>query len=794
MLRILRFVALSWAIAAAIIATTVQVGADGIVIPHQPCRPAPVPSAGPSSPFGCFVPFLPIKYHRVEVTIRDQVAEIQVDQAFENTGDTPLEATYVFPLPEDAAISDFTMFVDGEQLEGRLLDRDEARSIYEEIVRSQRDPALLEYIDRGVFQANVFPIPARGERRIQISYTQLLERENGLVRFIYPLSTEKFSPQPIPEVTVTVEIESTQPIRSVYSPSHDAAIERDGDNQATVSMELSDVIPRSDFELLFSTSDDEIGVSLTTYRTDDEAGYFLLLVSPKVDVDPQEVAAKNVVLVLDTSGSMAGEKIEQAKEAARYIVERLNEDDRFNIVSFHSDVHVAHDELRSAGAGLAESLNFIDGLEAKGSTNIHDALLAALGQLSDDGRPSLVIFLTDGLPTVGVTDPAAIVSAVESAAPAGVRLFTFGVGYDVNTLLLDELAQGNRGDSDYVRPEEDVSAVVSGFYERVSDPVLGDIALDFGEIEVFDIYPNPLPDLFAGSQLVMTGRYRGSATMDITLTGSIDGATQEYTYEEQSFPTRAVRDSYLPRLWATRKIGFLLNSVRFDGPSDEVVEEIVELSKQFGIITPYTSFLVEEPGLNADEAAMRFRRSAVPDLAPAAGAPSTGSVAVDTALEVGKIAAGGTIYSATNSLGIDQAAAVRNVGDHSFFLDDGVWTDASYDGASTAKIGFASDGYFDVLEKRPDWGAYFALGEQVLFVVQGRAYEIASGDFPPVDVPAQPQTQPPEERSPSVPAPQPETSEESSTPWPRFLVGGAVMAAALLGGGWTWRRRRAAER
>ena len=793
MLRILRFVALSWAIAAALIATAMQAGADGIVIPRLACPP-PDHGAPPAGPFSCFAPFLPIKYHRVEVTISDQVAEVQVDQAFENPGETPLEATYVFPLPEDAAISDFTMFVDGEQLEGRLLDRDEARGIYEEIVRSQRDPALLEYIDRGVFQANVFPIPAHGERRIQISYTQLLERGNGLVRFVYPLSTEKFSPQPIPEVTVTVELESTEPIRSVYSPSHDAAIERDGDNQATVSLELSDVTPRSDFELLYSTSDDEIGVSLTTYRTTDEAGYFLLLASPRVEVDPEEVVAKNVVLVLDTSGSMAGEKMKQAKKAARYIVERLNEDDRFNIVSFHSDVHVAHDELRRAGAGRAESLDFIDGLAAKGSTNIHDALLAALGQLSDDGRPSLVIFLTDGLPTVGVTDPAAIVSAVESAAPAGLRLFTFGVGYDVNTLLLDELAQGNRGVSDYVLPEEDVSSVVSSFYERVSDPVLGDIALDFGEIEVFDVYPNPLPDLFAGSQLVMTGRYRGSGTMDVTLTGSIDRETQEYTYEEQPFPARAGRDSYLPRLWATRKIGFLLNSVRFDGPSDEVVEEIVELSKQFGIITPYTSFLVEEPDLTADEAQFRFRGSAVPDLAPAAGAPPTGREAFDTALEVGKIADGSFSYSLANSLGLDHAAAVRNVGDHAFFLDDGVWTDASYDGGSTAKIGFASDDYFAILEERPDWGAYFALGEQVIFVADGLAYEVTSGDFPPVDVPAQPQSQPPEDNAPSLPAPDPETSDESSTPWTRFILGGTVVAASLLVGGWSWRRRRATER
>ena len=782
--RTLRFVALATVIILTLIAMAAQAQADGIVIPRGRC-PMPQGCGQPSGSFSCFVPYLPIKYHRVEVEIRDQVAEVRVDQAFENPGDTPLEATYVFPLPEDAAISDFTMFVDGQQLEGRLLDRDEARGIYEEIVRRQRDPALLEYIDRGVFQASVFPIPAHGERRIQISYTQLLERENGLVRFVYPLSTEKFSPQPIPEVAITVEIESTQPIRSVYSPSHNVAVTRDGDGTATASLELADVTPNSDFELLYSTSDDEIGLSLATYRTSDEAGYFLLLVSPEVEVDAQAVAAKNVVLVLDTSGSMANEKLAQAKDAARFIVNQLNENDRFNIVAFHSNVHAAHEGLRRAGDGRAESLAFIDGLQANGSTNIHDALLAALGQLSDDGRPSLVIFLTDGLPTVGVTDPAVIVDAVASAAPPGVRLFTFGVGYDVNTLLLDELAQDNGGLSEYVRPEEDVSVVVSSFYERVSDPVLSDIAFDFGAVSVFDVYPNPLPDIFAGSQLVITGRYRGSGTVDVTLTGTVDGVVREHSYQEQSFPSRALRDSYLPRVWATRKIGFLLNSVRFNGPNEEVVQEIVELSKRHGIITPYTSFLVEEPDLTADEAPGMFRQRAAPLLDPAAGAPSTGFEAFDTALEVAKITSASSLYDAATA----NAAAVRTVGDKTFFLNDGVWTDTSYESGPTAKIGFTSDSYFDILRERPDWGAYFALGEQVLFVSQGRAYEVAPGDFPAVDVPAR--DQPPQEGATSQSNPQAEAGGRSM-PWLLIIVGVGIAAVALGVAGRLWLRRRAA--
>lgn len=780
MLSTLRLIALAAVLAGILSATTAQVGADGIVIPSEPC---PMPEDGDPPVYDCYAPFLPIKYHRVEVEIRDQVAEVRVDQAFENPGDTLLEATYVFPLPADAAVSDFTMLVDGEQLEGRLLDRDEAREIYEEIVRQQRDPALLEYVDRGVFQASVFPIPPHDERRVQISYTQVLERESGLVRFLYPLSTEEFSPQPIPDVSITVDIESTQPIRTVYSPSHDVTSARDGDHKATVSLEMSDVTPRSDFELLYSTSDDDIGLSLATHRIGEEAGYFLLLVSPKLEVNERDVADKDVVLVLDTSGSMEGEKLEQAKQAARYVIERLNTDDRFSIVAFDSSVRVAHDGLLPASAARADALDFIDSLQAGGSTNIHDALVSALGQLSSGDRPSLVIFLTDGLPTVGITDQAAIVDAVDSAAPRGVRLFTFGVGYDVNAVLLDELAQGQHGLSEYVRPDEDASTVVSGFYERVSDPVLSDIALDFGDVTAFDIYPNPLPDLFAGQQLIVAGRYEGSGTVDVTLSGTIDGEAKEYVYEGQSFPTSALDEGYVPRLWATRKIGFLLNSIRFEGMSDEIVEEIVELSKRFGIITPYTSFLVEEPGLTVEEAASSFERYAAPQLDMEAGAPVTGSEAFDTALEVGSLSGANSAYDAAG----EHAAAARTIGGRTFLSDDGVWTDTAYEGGPTAKIGFGSDVYFDALRQRPDWGSYFSLGEEVIFVSDGRTFEIAPGDFPAIDLPAP--VQPDDPVNPSALAPQPEEAGDS-VPWLPVVGGAATVAVALTAAGWAWMRRR----
>lgn len=785
----LRFLAITLVGGVAFLAALAHAQADGIIVPREPC-PVPQPLPGDHTgvpPYSCIAPFLPITYHHVDVTIRDQVAEVHVDQAFENTGETPLEATYVFPLPPDAAVSDFTMEVDGKQLEGKLLDRNEARAMYEEIVRRQLDPALLEYVDQGVFQASVFPIPPHEERRVQISYTQVLKRESGLVRFVYPLSTEKFSPVPIPDVSVTVDIESSTPIGAVYSPTHDIAVARAGANKASASLELADVTPRSDFELLYSTSEDDIGLNLTTYRTGDDDGYFLALVSPKVEVDAERVVDKDVVLVLDTSGSMRGEKIEQAKDAARFIVEHLNNDDRFNVIAFDSTVRVAFDRLRGVDEGRRDALDFVDGLGAHGSTNINDALSTALDQVSSNERPSLVIFLTDGLPTAGVTDAAEIVRSVGATAPKTVRLFTFGVGYDVNAILLDQLAEQNRGLSEYVAPDEDVANIVSGFYERVSDPVLSDIDIDFGNVEVSDIYPNPLPDLFAGSQLIVVGRYNGHGTVDVTLTGSIDGRTQRYTYENISFPESALRDSYLPRLWATRKIGFLLNSVRLDAPSDEVIDEIVELSKRYGVITPYTSFLVEEPGLTMGQAASRFEAQGVPALAPSAGADVSGTVAFDTAQKVGG-------YRAANSLADTDDPTItqlRAAGEKAFVLNDDVWTDTIYEDSPTTKIGFAGDNYFEILHNRPDWSAYFALGDHVIFVNGGTAYEIAPGDYPAVDVPASDRSAP---DTPPDPAPAPAPEDESGSAAWLIIAVAAASAAALATGAWVWWRRHAAAR
>ncbi len=702
--------------------------ADGIIIPEPP----------PDRPI-VDVPYLTIKYHHVTVTIEDQVATTHVDQVFVNEAPFEVEGTYLFPLPEEASISEFTMWVDGEKLEGQVLERDEARRIYEDIVRRRRDPALLEYVGRDAFQASIFPIPAGGERRIEIEYSQVLSMDNGLVEYVYPLNTEKFSARPLEEVVVNVTVRSNEPLKAIYSPSHEVDVARRGDHNATIGYEEYGVRPDRDFVLYYTVSPEDVGLNLLSYKPDGASdGFFLLLAAPKVEIETQQVIAKDVLLVLDVSGSMRGAKIQQAKEALNFVLDNLNAEDRFNIVSFSTSTrHYARDLVPADERG--EARDFVDRLEANGSTDINRALLEALA-MADPERPTILIFLTDGLPTVGELDVDRIIGNVGDAAADNVRIFPFGVGYDVNTTLLDSMAQNHRGASGYVRPEESIGEKVSAFYAKVSTPLLANLALDFGSMAVSDLYPYPLPDLFAGTQLVIVGRYRSGGEADLTLQGEVNGQTQTFAYNGVTFHSER-GDEFIARLWATRKIGYLLQQVRLHGEEKELIDEIVDLSIRYGIITPYTSFLVEETDRALTEGG---RQGIAQDVQATAPAPASGEEAVERSTGEKLLSEAEAPAMPPPGLGggeIDQygnvISPVKYVGAKTFVLNDGVWTDTTFDAdkMEALPVSFGSDDYFALLAEHPEWGRYFALGEHVIAVLDGTAYEVRPGDAPPLDAP-----------------------------------------------------------
>ena len=708
--------------------------ADGIIIPDPPiCLP---PDCSPIMPP---MAQLAIRYHHVTITIKDQVAVTHVDQVFYNPNDWQVEGIYVFPIPQDAVVSNFILWIDGKPVEGQVLDATQARLKYEEIVANLRDPALLEYAGRGALQARIFPIPPQGERRIELEYTQVLMADNGLVKYSYPLNTEKFSIWPLDSVTIKVDILSNkESIRTVYSPTHNIDTNILNKGHVTANYEASNLTPDADFSLFYSIGESE-AFHLLTYHDPtflaDPDGFFMLLLAPRPDAAAERIA-KDIILVLDHSGSMEGEKFQQAQEALKYILGHLNREDRFNIISFSTSVETYARNLRPSGESN-DAIEWISRQSAIGSTDINRALLEAAA-MSDGEHPTYVIFLTDGLPTEGEVDSTKIIDNFARYAPEDLRLFAFGVGYDVDTYLIDSLTQEHHGSSTYVKPGDRLDEILSAFYSKISTPVLTNLSLDFGNLDTYDIYPSPLPDLFAGSQIVVTGRYRGSGTPNITLKGQINGQTQTFKFLEQVFPkiSKDAFNSNLPRLWATRKIGHLLNQIRLNGPNQESVDQIVKLSIRYGIVTPYTSYLVTE---NMPLGAVEQQRIADEQysmMATAPAAPAFGAPAVDKAAEQGQMAEADSAFAPSENI----ADIVKIIGARTFIFSNGVWIDTGFDPESmeTTRVSFLSDDYFALSAARQDLAAAFSLGSNVIAVSDGIAYEVVDSDesSQPILIPA----------------------------------------------------------
>jgi Ca-activated chloride channel family protein len=565
-------------------------------MPPGPPIPEPHPRPRPVWPRPVRATPLIVSNYAIDVSIVDGVATTNIDQVFHNPLPYVIEGTYIFPLDDDVAIGKFSMFINGQEVEGKVLSTEEARRVYESIVAKMRDPALLEYVGRRMFQARIAPINPNSDTRVRLSYTQMLTGAEGIFRYRYPLDTERHLSSPVGNLSLLVKIESRTAIKSVFSPSHKVAVNRPNDYRATASYEGKNVFPDHDFDLYYGLSDREFGLTMLTYRAAGEEGYFLARIAPPAAKSAGDVLPKDICFVFDTSGSMSGEKIEQARRALKFCLSNLNRQDRYNIVTFaHEPTRFRDTLVEATPEEVAKGQAFADELKAIGGTNIHDALLAALQSAppADESRPYLIVFMTDGQPTVGVTDPDEILKDIRGGNTSRTRLFVFGVGEDVNTVLLDTLAEQSRGTRDYVELGEDLELKLSAFYRKVADPVLADIKLSFGDVKVHDVYPQQLGDLFSGSELVVMGRYGGEGAKAIEITGRRRGKEERFVYE-YTFPTESRGEDFLPRLWAIRKVGYLIDQIRLHGDNKELKDTIVALATQYGIVTPYTAYLITE--------------------------------------------------------------------------------------------------------------------------------------------------------------------------------------------------------
>lgn len=725
--------------------------------PHNPPRIMPPPRHFPLAP-------LEISSETIDAKIKDQIATVTIDQEFYNPNSQQLEGTFLFPLPKGAQLDKFKMEIGGKMVQAELLSADKARTIYEDIVRKAKDPALLEFQGRDCLKVRIFPIEANSWKKIHLAYTQLLKLDSGLVDFRVPISSEKYSAKPIQHLSLNLDLESATPLKTIYSPSHNVDVQRPAPRRATLKLDEKQLAADKDFQLIFGAEKSEVAIKVLTHRTDGD-GYFLMFASPGIDASDKAVVAKDVAFVLDTSGSMSGQKIEQARKALLFCVRNLNEQDRFEVLRFSTETEPLFHELRPASKeNVSKAESFIEKLQAQNGTAIDEALRQALElRPSDSSRPFVVIFLTDGLPTVGETREEKIVENVHDRAKSS-RVFCFGIGNDVNTHLLDKIAEDTRAFTQYVMTGEDIEVKVSSFFSKIRDPLLANIKIDLdsrSDIRLTKQYPTALPDLFKGEQLILAGRYSGSGKTTVKLSGTVNGETKTFT-EKIEFTEKGSDYDFIPRLWATRRVGALLDQIRLNGENKELRDEITELARQYGIVTPYTAYLIMEDErdrgvplraqtlpaaaaapvvreelrlqynnyLNdksgdlavnsaANNLALRQAVNVAPEAryryysAPAAGSPTI----LSTAAATSQPAASSVVEQQAN----------RFVAGRAFYQNGAQWIDnkiQKLQNASTNRIRFNSDAYFAFVEKNPSLNSVLSLGSNLQFVNNGQVVEI----------------------------------------------------------------------
>lgn len=720
-----------------------QLFADGFIIIPEPPFPRPHPHPGWRDPFP-----LEVKYHDVKVTIDGLTAKTKIDQVFFNPLNHQLEGQYIFPIPEGAVITGFKMYVNGKEYKAELLDAEKAKKLYQDIVAKSKDPALLEYTGRNIYTVKIFPIEPRSERKIEIEYFQTLEFDAGTIKYLYPLNTEKFSSKALEKVSVSTTIKSKNKILSIYSPTHETKSERVDDNNFTANYEEKNVKPDKDYLLVVATRLKGSVIDLMSYKTGDNENYFLLNFSVDDAEFPGEYIPKDVVFILDISGSMAGEKLKAAQDALVYCVNRLKDQDNFQIIKFGTEAEKFYKSMKKADkSSKKDAEEKIKNLEALGGTNIEEALNLAINEKSEPNRPFFVVFITDGKPTIGERDEAKLVEKLDPKLISGKRIFTFGIGYDINIHLLDKIAVKTGGVRNYSPPTNEIEVNISHLFEKIEFPVLTDVTVtSSGGIELAKLYPNTKIDLFKGGMLTLAGKLNDAKSGKITITGKRNG--KELKFEKLVEIESESQYAFIPVIWSMRRVGHLLDIIRLNGESKEVIDEIVYLAKKYGLITPYTAYLIlEDEQLTGNQ-----RPPLAPDLKSASdnfstmpqGAFKSEFDEMNSKEGKGSSTASETIrdYAGADQLNhrdvekrnidknIDPSAQslnLKDAGGRAFYQNDGLWIDSYLEtntSSNVKKIEFNSDEYFKLAFSDKIIAEILSLGRNVRFEYGKNIYEV----------------------------------------------------------------------
>jgi Ca-activated chloride channel family protein len=676
----------------------------------------------------------------VSVRVTGRIARVEVEEWFRNDGRGLGEGDYLYPLPGEAVFSNFSLFQGDQELRGETMDADRARTIYEEIVRRKRDPALIELAGHGLIRARVFPINHGETRKITLRYTQVLERSGDALQFRYAAGG-RYSHRPVEQLdrpirrpsssvplTFRLVADNGSAYRDPFSPTHRVRVSRE-DGRLVVQPEGT---LTGDFTLFLPFAESLVGITVATHRPAGEDGYFMLTLSPgRVEGSSQP---RDVTVVVDVSGSMSGMKIEQAKSALRQLLGSLGSQDRYRLLAFSNTVAAqSQGWARPTRDQLQRARRWIDRLQADGGTNIAGALEEAFRLESAARRLPIVMFLTDGLPSVGERDPERIAEWAETHRGT-VRVFAFGVGHDVNTYLLDRLSAAGRGTTEYVEPGEDVEQALSLLAAKIQHPVLTDLEIRDAPVSLLEIYPSVLPDLFAGEELVVFGRYRPTRRThrgDVVVGGQRNGRGESYS-ASAAFPEHELGNDYIPRLWASRKIGVLAREIRLNGPNDELMDEIRRTALRYGLLSEYTSYLVQEPTdmANVPMGDRRNRDSGVSALAsPSAQVGAVAVAAAEQARSRREAKSQMEVDAANEALLLrGHVAQTRHVAGRLFKEADGVWVDLHHKNTTqTVRVEPFSQAYFGVLRALPELESYLREFERVIVAGERVSIEVASG-------------------------------------------------------------------
>jgi Ca-activated chloride channel family protein len=700
---------------------------QGLILP-RPCQPIACPLTSPCPPCRPWGPTVVRQSSDVIADLTDRVLHYQVTETFVNRGSGIGEADYIFPLPKGAAFQDLKLSINGEMVAGETVSADKARAIYEQIVRQQRDPALVEWMGYGMLRARIFPIAPGEVKKVVIRFQMIAEREGDALRVDYVTGapphasiTRLVSDRDEPGGgTFTLTIPADAMYGTPYSPTHALATTTQGDRrEVRVSGSASEITL-----LVPVRKSSRPAISVLSYAPQNQDGFALVTLSPPA-IAPH-VTPRDVTLVLDVSGSMSGEKIEQARAAGKQVLATLNSSDRFRLIDFSTDVRTFRDGfVQATRQNVAEGSRYLESLDASGSTNISGALDEALRGETPSNRLGLVLFVTDGEPTIGERDPEAIATRVDRLR-GNRRIFSFGVGADLNAALVERLAVEGRGTAQFVRPSESVERAVSLVASRLANPVVTDVRIYADGVRLTKMLPSEAADIFAGQDYVLLARYSGSGSTRLRFEGQTANGPVSWS-ANVAFPSSSRENSFVARLWATQRIGYLSAEKRRNGPSREINDEIRELGERYAIPTEFTSYLVTEPSLQNGQISVRDMQLqsgnlAQPTSAAALAAPSA------KAFEAARAAAGqraATNLAAADALEKKDASDTKRVGSRVFMLHDRIWVDAAKsDSARIVRVKPFSDGYFRLIDAIPDLRDIFALGDKIIVGMRGLAIEI----------------------------------------------------------------------